>query len=127
MTILARTLGWRPSNDPAYSGERPSNSPAFSGQPTPTGRSFIIRRAYSRSVSGPSSSVARSWAPDAVGDITLGDDQILARIVLAPDHDMAVRMAGVEAGAYVARVGSSATEIEDEAYLCHSCSGSSPK
>ena len=32
----------------------------------------------------------------AIGDVVLGDDQVLAEIVLAPDDDMAVRMAGVE-------------------------------
>ena len=34
--------------------------------------------------------------PHAIGDVVLGDDQILAGLVLAPDDDMAVRMAGVE-------------------------------
>ena len=34
--------------------------------------------------------------PHAVGDVVLGDDEVLARFVLAPDDDMAVRMAGVE-------------------------------
>jgi hypothetical protein len=33
--------------------------------------------------------------PDPVGDVVLGDDQVLSRSS-APGHDMAVRMAGVE-------------------------------
>jgi hypothetical protein len=34
--------------------------------------------------------------PQPVGDVVLGDDQILAQVVSAPNHDMAVRMACVE-------------------------------
>ena len=34
--------------------------------------------------------------PYPIGDVVLGDDQILIQIVPAPDHDMAVRVAGVE-------------------------------
>ena len=32
----------------------------------------------------------------AVGQVVLGDDQVLAELVLAPNHDMAVRVSGVE-------------------------------
>ena len=34
--------------------------------------------------------------PHAVGDVVLGNDQVLAEVVLAADDDMAVRVAGVE-------------------------------
>ena len=34
--------------------------------------------------------------PHAIGDVVLGNNQILAEVVLAADDDMAVRMAGVE-------------------------------
>jgi len=52
----------------------------------------------SRSVSGPSSSVARSLRPqpDTIGDVILGDDEIFALVVAAANDDVAVRMTGVE-------------------------------